>query len=92
MSKRQKLTLGMLRGGPDPSLSPKCRPCQEDDHGRCATALAENGIFDSDYNCRCFREDEIGHNDAFDRNQFHHELRDTLSDMPGPGYWGKGDY
>lgn len=50
---------------------PTCNPCQEDDHGRCATVLGEAylGATDSTFPCRCYHGDPEGHQTACDERQ-----------------------
>jgi hypothetical protein len=73
MTSRFGLEPGALAKGsgtPQGAL-PTCKPCQERDHGRCATVLSQEhiGAFASDFNCACYRSSEEMHQDVADRRQ-----------------------
>lgn len=38
-----------------------CNPCQEGDRSRCPTALHEQGVFISDFDCPCYEDDPYEH-------------------------------
>jgi hypothetical protein len=65
----------------EPPMAPKCNPCTEGDHGRCATVLGpEHGdVIDTDYRCPCYYADEETHQGDFDERQERKYERDDWS-------------